>query len=194
MAGELHFDQVTTRGGDSGDSSLFDGERRSKADPVFGALGDLDELGSWLGVVRARHRDEWEGPLRDLDAELYDVQTVLQRISAMIACSPGTPAYARLERLGEEAVEALELREARLLKVTRIEPVFVVPGADAAAAELDYARTLCRRGERRIVAVIRDPARHRPDLHPAQHYVNRLSDYLFVAARAAEQRAEAQAP
>lgn len=190
MARELHFDQVTTRAGDSGDSSLFDGERRSKADPVFEALGDLDELGSWIGVVRARHREEWEGPLRDLDAELYDAQALLQRISAMIACSPGTPAYARLEGLGEEAVGELELREARLLKVTRIEPVFVVPGADAAAAELDYARTLCRRSERRIVSVIRDPARPRPDLHTVQHYVNRLSDYLFVAARAAEQLAE----
>lgn len=192
MAGELHFDQVTTRGGDSGDSSLFDGERRSKADAVFEALGDLDELGSWMGVVRARHRDEWEGSLRDLDGELYDAQTMLQRVSAMIACSPATPAYARLDPVGSEAVGELELREARLLKVTRIEPVFVVPGADAAAAELDYARTLCRRGERRIVAVIRDEARPRPDLHAAQHYVNRLSDYLFVAARAAEQLAEAK--
>ncbi|MFW5737855.1 MAG: ATP:cob(I)alamin adenosyltransferase [Spirochaetota bacterium] len=191
MAGELHFDQVTTRGGDTGDSSLFDGERRSKADPVFEALGDLDELGSWIGVLRARHRNAWEGPLRDFDAELYEVQTVLQRVSALVACSPGTPAYARLEPLDGESVAALELREARLLRVTRIEPVFVVPGADPVSAELDYARTLCRRGERRVVAVIRDPARPRPDLHAAQHYVNRLSDYLFIAARTAEQLAEA---
>ena len=190
MAKELHFDQVTTRAGDSGESSLFDGERRSKADSVFEALGDLDELVSWLGVLRARRRDEWTGPLRDLDSELHEVQTVLQQISALIACTPGTAQYARLTPLHGDAVAELELREARLLKVTHIEPVFVVPGADEAAAELDYARTLCRRAERRLVAVIRDPVRPRPDLHDSQHYVNRLSDFLFVAGRCAEQRVD----
>ena len=190
MARELKFDQVTTRAGDTGESSLFDGERRSKADDVFEALGDLDELSSWIGVLRARRREHWSGPLRDLDHELYEVQTVLSRIAALVACSPGTPQYARLTQIDDDTVAEIELREARLLKVTRIEPVFIVPGATEAAAEIDYARTICRRSERRLVAAIRSSAYPRPDLHTAQHYLNRLSDYLFVAGRSAEQLGE----
>lgn len=190
MGRELKFTQVTTRAGDTGESTLFDGERRSKADEVFEALGDLDELSSWIGVVRARRREHWSGPLRELDHELYDVQTTLSRIAALVACSPGTTQYARLPQVGDDAVTELELREARLLNVTRIEPVFIVPGATEAAAELDYARTICRRSERRLVAAIRSSAHPRPDLHTAQHFLNRLSDYLFVAGRSAEQMTE----
>lgn len=187
MARELEFEQVTTRGGDAGDSTLFDGERRGKDDAVFQALGDLDELTSWIGVVRARHRHEWAGPLRDLDTELHDVQTVLYRIAALVSCSPGSAPYARLEPVGDEAVHEIEVREARLLRTTRIEPVFIMPGETEPSAEIDYARAMCRRAERRLVAVIRSEVRPRPDLHSAQRYLNRLSDYLFVAARCYEQ-------
>jgi cob(I)alamin adenosyltransferase len=190
MTKALTFKQVTTRGGDEGESTLFDGERRSKTDAVFETLGDLDEFTSWLGVVRARRRGEWVGPLRDLDDELYDVQTVLSRIAALVACSPGTQQYARLTMVDDSTVAELELREARLLEVTRIEPVFIVPGTTEAAAELDFARTICRRCERRLVALIRSQAHPRPDLHAAQHYLNRLSDYLFIAGRSAEQTDE----
>jgi cob(I)alamin adenosyltransferase len=191
MARKLEFDHVTTRGGDGGESSLFDGERRSKSDVAFETLGDLDELTSWLGVVRARHRTAWSGPLRDLDAELSDVQIILSRIAALVACRPGSEPYGRLVQVDDETVEALELREARLLTVTRIEPRFIIPGDDEAASELDFARSVCRRCERRLVGVIRDAAQPRPDLHAAQHYLNRLSDFLFVAARTAEQTSDA---
>jgi cob(I)alamin adenosyltransferase len=187
MSKELRFSQVTTRAGDTGESTLFDGERRSKTDAVFEALGDLDELSSWIGVIRARRRDEWSGPLRDFDHELYEVQTILSRIAALVACSPGTPQYARLTPVDGDTVAELELREARLLNVTRIEPVFIVPGATEASAEIDYGRTICRRCERRLVSAIRSPAHPRPDLHASQHFLNRLSDYLFVAGRSAEQ-------
>lgn len=190
MPRELEFDQVTTRGGDTGESSLFDGERRAKDDAVFEALGELDELTSWIGVVRARRRDFWDGPLRHFDDELYEVQSILSRISALVACSPGSRQYAMLARVDEETVAGIELREARLLRETRIEPVFIIPGATEASAEIDFARAMCRRCERRIVSAIRAPGRPRPDLHDAQRYLNRLSDYLFVAGRAAEQLAE----
>lgn len=191
MTGDLSFEQVTTRGGDTGESTLYDGTRLCKADVVFEALGELDELSSWLGVVRARRREEWSGPVRDLDGELYEVQTVLSRTAALVSCSPSSRNYARLEQVDGGTVSELELREARLLRITRIKPAFVVPGETEVSAELDYGRALCRRCERRLVAVIRSPGHPRPDLHDAQRYLNRLSDYLFVAARTAEQHSEA---
>ncbi|MFW5738243.1 MAG: ATP:cob(I)alamin adenosyltransferase [Spirochaetota bacterium] len=190
MAREIDFDQVTTRGGDSGEAGLFDGERRAKDDPVFEALGELDELSSWIGVVRARHRDEWSGPLRDLDSELYDAQRVTSRIAALVACSPTATQYARLEQVDDATVAELELREKRALQSTTIEPVFIVPGEHLGAAEIDYARALCRRCERRLVSVIRSSVRPRPDLHACQRYLNRLSDYLFVVGRQVEQASE----
>lgn len=187
MARELEFQQVTTRGGDKGESSLFDGQRRRKDDAIFEALGDLDELTSWIGLVRARRRDSWTGALGDADRELREVQSVIQRVCALIACSPGSPEYARLTAIDQGTVGELELREARLLRVTTIRPSFVLPGESEISAELDVARSICRRCERRIVSVIRAPGNPRPDLHTCQHYLNRLSDYLFVAARCAEQ-------
>ncbi|MFW6248110.1 MAG: cob(I)yrinic acid a,c-diamide adenosyltransferase [bacterium] len=190
MAREIGFNHVTTRGGDDGNTTLFSGERRVKADAVFHALGDLDELTSWIGVVRARHADGWTGALRGLESELYDSQTMLSRISALLACNPAAPVYARLHPVEDADIEALELREARLMNVTEIGDEFVVPGATVCSAEIDYARAVCRRCERRVVAVIRAPERPRPDLHLAQRYLNRLSDFLFVAARAAEQAAD----
>ena len=188
MKSELTFEQITTRGGDGGDATLFDGERLVKSDPVFEALGDLDELTSWIGVVRSRYRDEWHGALRDLDTELRDAQTVASRISALVACTPSSKQYARLTPVDDAAVEELELREARALKTTQIAPVFIIPGDEPGSAEIDFARALCRRCERRLVNVIRSPGRPRPDLHAAQRYLNRLSDYLFVIARKREQQ------
>ena len=187
MASEIPFNQVTTRGGDGGEATLFDGERRAKDDLVFRTLGDFDELASWIGVVRARNRDEWPGGLHDFDAELREAQVALSRISALIACSPTSATYSRLAAVDETVVHELELREARLLQNTRIEPVFVIPGDHDHSAEIDYARTICRRCERTLVTLIRDRARPRPDLHDSQRYLNRLSDYLFVLARHMEQ-------
>ena len=190
MASEIPFNQITTRGGDGGEATLFDGERRVKTDLAFQALGDLDELTSWIGVVRSRHRDEWPGRLIDLDTELRDAQEVVSRISALVACGPSSPHHSRLVPVDEAVVRELEVRESRLLRHTTIDPVFVVPGDHDSSAEIDYARAICRRCERTLVAVIRTSGVPRPDLHGGQHYLNRLSDYLFILARYVEQHAD----
>ncbi len=189
MASEIPFDQITTRGGDGGEATLFDGERRVKTDLVFQALGDLDELTSWIGVVRSHRRDRWPGRLHDPDGELRDVQQIVSQVSALVACTPSSAQHSRLVAVTDSVVHELELREARLLRATTIEPVFIIPGDRDESAEIDYARAICRRCERTLVAVIRSSGVPRPDLHDAQRYLNRLSDYLFVLARYVEQHA-----
>ena len=191
MASDIPFDRITTRGGDGGEATLFDGERRVKTDLAFAALGDLDELTSWIGVVRSRRRDDWPGRLHDLDNELRDAQEIVSRLSALVACSPSSSLHSRLVPVDGAVVRELEVREARLLHDTTISPVFIIPGDHDSSAEIDYARALCRRCERTLVAVIRGSGVPRPDLHDGQRYLNRLSDYLFVLARYVEQHTDA---
>lgn len=187
MQPKLGFTQVTTRGGDGGDATLFDGSRLAKSDSVFDALGDIDELTSYIGVVRTTNRDRWPDGLFDFDGVLREGQVVLSRILALVACSPTAPQYSRLPPVDRSALEELELQEARLLQHTTIQPVFVIPGDHDHSGEIDFARAICRRCERTVVAIIRSPAQPRPDLHEAQRFLNRLSDYLFVLARHVEQ-------
>ncbi len=175
MAKEIEFDQVTTKGGDGGESSLFNGERRRKDDLVFEVLGDLDELGSFLGLAKvetgdAETRSLIEGP-----------QLMLQRVCSLVATPAHDPLFEGLARVGEREVRDLEAEEKRILEGTRIEPVFVLPGGNRLSALLDVARTVARRAERRLVALIRE--RGLVELVDCQKYLNRLSDFLFVLAR-----------
>ena len=172
---EIEFEQVTTRGGDRGESSLYNGERRRKDDPVFEALGDLDELSSFLGAARAA--GEGEPAVLRIEA----VQRVLLRAGAQTATPSDDPLYLTLTPVCGADIDALEAAEKELLGRTRIEPVFVLPGGNAVSAAVDIARSVCRRSERRLVALIRD--RGRTELADVQRYLNRLSDYLFILAR-----------
>lgn len=181
MSKETPFEWVTTRGGDRGESGYYSGEWRRKDDLVFAALGDIDEVNSFAGLARARLVADYHD-----DFELASLQRVLLRIGAMVATSPDHELYRTLEAVTERDLEALENRQRKLLKQTRIDPVFILPGEKETAAAVDVARSVCRRAERRLVTVIRERGRH--DLHACQHYLNRLSDYLFVLARHIEQR------
>ncbi len=172
---QLRFDQVVTRGGDRGESSLFSGERFRKDDLVFQVLGDLDELNSWLGLARQ--------PLAPVQASgLMRSQTVLGELMALAATLDG-----RLDGHFDLAgrLSELESHIQDLLARTEIPAAFVNPGACESSARLDLARTVCRRAERSLVTLIRE--RGRVDLALAQNFVNRLSDYLFVLARHVEQ-------
>jgi cob(I)alamin adenosyltransferase len=177
--GRIEFEQVTTRGGDRGMSHLADGEPRRKDDPLFEALGDLDELSSWLGVVRASVR---EGRLR---REMARIQEDLLTVGAQVSTPRLSQQYGRLRLLEQEDLLRLESWEKKLLARTEIAPRFILHGDHPVAAWVDVARTVCRRAERRVVALIRDAGM----IHLAlcQNYINRLSDYLFVLARAVTQ-------
>jgi len=159
--------KIYTRTGDAGETSLFGGARVGKDDPRIEAYGTVDELSSFIGVARAA----W--PESPMDDELARVQSDLFDIGAQLA-APGSDRFtgagpSRIEQL-ERAIDAME-RELKPLAS------FILPGGSPAAAHVHVARTVCRRAERRVTALHDDATR------TAIVYLNRLSDYLFVAAR-----------
>ncbi len=178
----IEFDKVTTRGGDRGESSLYNGERRRKDDPLFEAMGDVDELSSQLGVVRATAGNG------ALSGEVEGIQATLLQIGAQIATPKGDPLYATLRFVTDEELVALEKIEKEYLARTSIGDKFVLSGQSLLSAQIDVARAVCRRAERRVVSCIRNAGMI--ELAPAQRYLNRLSDFLFIVARHFEQAPE----
>ena len=173
---KIDFDLVTTRTGDDGKSSDYSGSVDWKDAPVFEVLGDLDELTSWLGVIK--HFGHHQPTLEDIQRKLLDA-------GSLIATSPASALFASLRLITDTDVDALEHWEKQMLDAgVVIRPVFVLPGATPRSARIDVARTVCRRVERRLVAFMRE--RQRPDLRGASRYLNRLSDGLFVLARSFE--------
>jgi cob(I)alamin adenosyltransferase len=166
--------KIYTRTGDLGQTSLFGGTRVAKNDARIESYGTIDELNSFLGVARA----VWsESPI---DAVLHQAQMDLFEIGAHLA-SPGTSRFPgvdpqRITDL-ERAIDSME---------SELEPLrtFILPGGAPAAAHLHVARTVCRRAERLVVALGDDS----PATQSTIAYLNRLSDYLFVAARFANKR------
>jgi cob(I)alamin adenosyltransferase len=170
---------IYTRAGDAGETRLVDGTRVSKSTPRVEAYGDVDELNSLLGLASASGVDS------DLSDRLVAVQRDLFALGARLADPNGRLADgAPKAALGDADVRRLEVwidqLEAELPPLRR----FVVPGGTPAAAALHVARAVCRRAERRIVGLGR--AAVEP---PLLAYVNRLSDLLFVLARAVNRRA-----
>jgi cob(I)alamin adenosyltransferase len=147
---------------------------------MFGVLGDLDELGSWLGVLKH---------LGQSRRELEDAQRRLLTLGSLVATDPAldsrgavtSPVYAGLARITGDDVSTLEVWEKRLMARVEIQPQFVLTGGTKKAAWCDVARTVCRRAERSLVALIRSESRS--DLTTGARWVNRLSDVLFVLAR-----------
>ena len=167
--------KIYTRTGDQGETSLFGGARVAKNDPRIEAYGTVDELSSFIGVARAS-----EVP-SEVDGELQQVQLDLFEIGAHLA-SPGTSRFSGVdERRIAELERAIDAMESELDPLTS----FILPGGALAAAHLHVARTVCRRAERCVVGLHDDSAATRSTIA----YLNRLSDYLFVAARFANRRA-----
>lgn len=173
---------VTTGGGDQGQSSLYTGERDFKDADVFEALGDIDELNSWLGVIRRKE------DLGDLGGMIPDIQSCLGRILSVLATSPRSSLFEQLDPVGDIEIARLEHEQRSLKGRISLEPRFITPGEDDGIPELDVVRAVARRCERRVVRVIHRSGRPDPEIRQAQIYLNRLSDYLFVLARAVEQR------
>jgi cob(I)alamin adenosyltransferase len=174
----VKLNKIYTRTGDDGTTGLADGDRRLKCDPRIEAYGDIDEANSAIGVARLSTRD-----LPDLDAMLERIQNDLFDLGADLATphsdkplgyEPLRILAAQVTRL-ENEIDALNARLAPLHS-------FVLPGGAASAASLHLARAITRRAERRIVDLQRQGETIGA---PALAYVNRLSDFLFVAARVA---------
>ncbi|TVP95468.1 MAG: ATP:cob(I)alamin adenosyltransferase [Acholeplasmatales bacterium] len=167
--------QISTKRGDAGTSKNYTNETFSKDDVLFETLGTNDELSSWLGLTY--HKVDV--------AMIKTVQALLQNINSLIATNPNThkERYASLRAITQADIEALEEDGQRMLSLTPIEPRFFLPGSETSisGAHLDVCRTVCRRAERRLVAFI--AVREREDLALCRQYLNRLSDWLFIAAR-----------
>ncbi len=166
--------KIYTRTGDSGETSLFGGSRIAKNDPRIEAYGTVDELNSFLGIARA----SW--PSSPIDVQLQRVQSDLFDIGAYLA-SPGTERFRSVDaKRIKELEQEIDSMEADLQPLK----TFIVPGGSPAAAQLHVARTVCRRAERRVVALKDSSA----EMQTTTAYLNRLSDFLFVAARFANRR------
>ncbi|MDH5673955.1 MAG: cob(I)yrinic acid a,c-diamide adenosyltransferase [Myxococcales bacterium] len=174
--------KVYTKTGDRGETGLFGGARVSKASARVDAYGDVDELNSTLGMVLVH------APPAAVARELERIQGELFQLGAELSCVPGKSDKLSTPLLDESQVLALETAIDCLEE--RLEPLtsFVLPGGSASAAALHVARTVCRRAERKLVALIADESL-RPELI---RYLNRLSDLLFVMARFSN--AEAKRP
>jgi cob(I)alamin adenosyltransferase len=167
--------KIYTRTGDHGETSLFGGARVAKNDARIEAYGTVDELSSHLGVARA------SGVPAEVDAVAEQVQRDLFDIGAHLA-SPGTSRFPGVDpRRIAELETAIDAMERELAPLTN----FILPGGTLAAAQLHVARTVCRRAERLVVALHDET----PATLSTIAYLNRLSDYLFVAARFANKRA-----
>jgi len=168
--------RVATRTGDGGETSLFGKGRVRKTDPRIDALGDLDETQAVLGLARSL------APRTSLDRELLELQRGLYLVMAEVA-TPREELGRLKERLDREAVARLDRVLETIKKSTPIEGRFVIPGENRIAASLDHARTVARRAERRVVECVDEGYVSGEDLLP---WLNRLSDLLFVLARASE--------
>lgn len=171
--------RIYTRTGDAGETGLFDGTRVSKADPRVDAYGDVDELASWLGVVR-NHLES-----TDLAALVTEIQRDLFALGARLA-DPRRKIAGRVDKavIDDDDVARLERWIDRL--ETDAPPLrkFILAGGSDAGAGLHFARAICRRAERRMVAIGGDAVDT-----VALVYINRLSDLLFTMARAVNARA-----
>jgi cob(I)alamin adenosyltransferase len=180
----VRLNRIYTRTGDSGRTGLGDGSRRLKCDPRVAAFGDVDETNSAIGVARVAAGVGGEPKLAATEATLARAQNDLFDLGADL-CMPGPAKDGKRPplRIAPSQVKALE--EAIDVLNQDLEPLrsFVLPGGSPAAAALHLARATCRRAERSIVALAAIEGEEVGETAIA--YINRLSDYLFVAARAA---------
>jgi cob(I)alamin adenosyltransferase len=173
--------KIYTRTGDEGETSLFGAGRVPKDHPRVGAYGDVDELNSVLGLVRATQPNDFFDPL------LQAIQRDLFSIGGQLA-SPDPAAVAKaLVKANLSADRVSEFERVIDESEAELPPLraFVLPAGSAKAAALHLARTVCRRAERSVVHLARDT--EVPQLFIV--YLNRLSDLLFALARLANHRA-----
>ena len=177
----VRLTRIYTRAGDRGETSLGDGSRVSKLDCRIASFGTVDELNAYIGVVLAGALpDAFRQPLTRIQNDLFDV-------GAELSVPWG---IADRLRVAQDHVAALERECDRFNAELPELRSFVLPGGSETAARLHVARTVCRRAEREVLA-----AAEEVDINPlALAYLNRLSDLLFILARAANAAAGVPEP
>jgi cob(I)alamin adenosyltransferase len=174
--------KIYTRTGDTGDTGLFGGGRVSKTHPRVEAYGDVDELNAAIGLARAIQL------MPRIDEVLVPLQRDLFAIGALLATPDRDKMKTQLEKASIDNRRIAELEHAIDDGDHELEPLksFIVPGGTPKAAALHVARTVCRRAERRVIALADEAI---PPI--VVIYLNRLSDLLFTLARVANRRAGA---
>jgi cob(I)alamin adenosyltransferase len=171
------LNKIYTRTGDAGETALGDGTRVPKTSPRVAAYGTVDEVNSTLGLARLQATGPVDEALARIQNDLFDLGADL--------CTPGHDSDAQAEhpRLRIAAAQVTRLETGIDAMTANLDPLrsFILPGGTPLAAHLHICRTVCRRAERLVVAL----AESEPLNPEAVKYLNRLSDWFFVAARAA---------
>ena len=171
------LNRIYTRTGDSGSTALGDGQRVSKTSLRVEAYGTVDETNAAVGLARIHASDELDDALIRIQNDLFDLGADLCRPISASEAESGNPPL----RICPDQVRRLESEIDTMNE--RLTPLrsFVLPGGDPLAASLHHCRTIARRAERLTVALSKEE-----DVNPdAAKYLNRLSDWFFVAARTA---------
>lgn len=171
--------KLYTKTGDAGQTGLYGADRVSKGSARVEAYGTVDEANSAIGLARAHLQDA------DMDADLTYLQNALFDVGADLATRQDSPYAGNIARMDEGDAATLEAMIDRYQAEAPELTQFIHPGGTPAAAALQLARAVARRAERDVVRLEADEA-----INPhARVYLNRLSDLLFIMARAASSRA-----
>ncbi len=169
--------KIYTKTGDKGETSLFDGTRVSKSSIRVEAYGNIDELNSYIGLITTM----------SIPKDLYDILEKVNRLLFAIGTDLATPIeeidnpkkIKKVKRLGKEHIDYLEQAIDNYSDKLPELRNFILPGGSSESAWLHIARTVCRRAERRVVEL----AQRENVNHNIIVFLNRLSDFLFIAAR-----------
>lgn len=164
--------KIYTKTGDQGTTALFGGKRLSKADPRIETYGTVDELNSYIGLVRDQDVNEKRKHV------LIEIQDRLFTVGSILATEPGNDKV-KLPELSEPDIEFLEKQIDAMEDELPSMRSFVLPGGHPSVSQCHIARTVCRRAERLTISLS-----SREKVRPVIiKYLNRLSDYLFVLSR-----------
>jgi len=177
--------KIYTKTGDQGRTRLVDGRECSKASLRVESYGSVDELNSTLGFVLHSLRAAKNSTLANLGNQIESIQNQLFTVGSHLACEK-EETRKMLPAFEERWIQALEHAiDGMTAQLPELKD-FILPGGSESASLLHMARTVCRRAERGVVALI-EKGHHEDENHRALRYLNRLSDHLFVAARYANQ-------
>jgi cob(I)alamin adenosyltransferase len=172
--------KIYTKTGDAGDTRLAFGVKVRKSDARVESYGIVDELNAAIGVARAT------GLSAEADELCMAIQSVLFVVGAELACPPEQTDRLKTVPVGPSDIQTLEASIDRFSAQLPALAQFILPGGAPSAAALHFARTVCRRAERQVVAL----GDQSPVSGAILVYLNRLGDLLFVLARSENQRAE----
>ena len=175
----MRITRVYTRVGDQGTTRLVGGSEVGKDDPRIEAYGTVDELNAVLGIVRLHNNERSHDAAAHIEKQLKLIQNELFNVGSDLA-TPAASRWEGMHRVGETEVLRLESWIDEMND--ELEPLreFIIPGGGPVGAHLHLARTVCRRGERRVRTLVE---RDSEVGMGCITYLNRLSDYLFVLGR-----------